>query len=55
MMDGNQHDQGPKPPHGLLFLLDPQYADLLPAQERFEQALEAAGDRLWLPEQFLLQ
>jgi hypothetical protein len=53
-MDSNQDDQGPKP-HGLLFLLDPQYADLLPAQERFDRALEAAGDRLFIPEQFLLQ
>ena len=36
---------------GILFLLDPRYADLIPANERFNEALAKAWEdgKLWAP------
>jgi hypothetical protein len=38
-----------------LWLLQPEYADLIPAEDKFERALRDAGERLFIPEQFTLQ
>jgi hypothetical protein len=43
-----RHDR----PHGILFLYDPEYADLIPAQERFVRLADKAEaeGRLFVPE-----
>jgi len=46
-----QHDK-PENPRGLLFLLQPEYADLIHEEYQFEQKIEQAllENRLWFEE-----
>jgi hypothetical protein len=50
----DNHDNAPETPRfGILG--DPRHLKRRAAEERFERALDAAGDRLWIPEEFTLQ
>jgi hypothetical protein len=45
----------PTEPLGILFMCDPRYAHLLSDEDKFERALQDAGERLFIPERFVLQ
>ena len=43
-------------PRGILFLLEPEYADLIPAEDKFARLMKdaALAGRLWIPVEYIL-